>query len=153
MSAATVAAVRPAPAEHGSVPAADQAADGRRDEGAAKKVLIVDREPGWVAELARHLSAQGYAPITAGDGLHALYAVERERPDLVLLELELPALSGFRLLRLLKHGGAAPAVPAIVLTALSFQEAQDAIRAGADDFLQKPVLPQQVVSRVQQLLR
>jgi DNA-binding response OmpR family regulator len=151
MSAATVAAMaaaRPAGPERGGM----QAADGRAGDR-AKKVLIVDREPGWVAELARHLSAQGYAPITAGDGLHALYAVERERPDLVLLELELPALSGFRLLHLLKRGGAAPAVPAIVLTALSFQEAQDAIRAGADDFLQKPVLPQQVVSRVRQLLR
>ncbi len=102
--------------------------------------------------LAVHLQAAGYTPLIAHDGLEALYALDRVTPRAILLDLHLPQVSGFRLIQLLKQRSDMPRVPVIVLTALSFEEAQDAVRAGADDFLTKPFLPAEVVTRVGRLL-
>jgi two-component system phosphate regulon response regulator PhoB len=119
---------------------------------AGRPVLIVEDEPGLAEVLAVHLQASGYQPIVANDGLEALYALDRVTPRAVLLDLHLPQVSGFRLIRLLKQRPDMPQVPVIVLTALSFQEAEDAVRAGADDFLTKPFLPAEVVTRVDRLI-
>ena len=107
---------------------------------------MVEDEPGLAEVLAVHLQAGGYHPIVVHDGLEALYALERVTPHAVLLDLHLPQVSGFRLIKLLKQRPDMPRVPVIVLTALSFQEAEDAVRAGADDFLTKPFLPAEVVT-------
>lgn len=117
-----------------------------------RPILIVEDEPGLAEVLAVHLQAAGYTPLIAHDGLEALYALERVTPCAVLLDLHLPQVSGFRLIQLLKQRSDMPRVPVIVLTALSFEEAQDAVRAGADDFLTKPFLPAEVVTRVGRLL-
>ncbi|HVG97765.1 MAG TPA: response regulator, partial [Chloroflexota bacterium] len=100
-----------------------------------RPVLVVEDEPGLAEVLAVHLQASGYQPIIAHDGLEALYALDRVTPHAVLLDLHLPQVSGFRLIQLLKQRPDVPRVPVIVLTALSFQEAEDAVRAGADDFV------------------
>jgi DNA-binding response OmpR family regulator len=115
-------------------------------------VLVVEDEPGLADVLAVHLAAAGYAPVVAHDGLEALYALEQWTPAVVLLDLHLPRVSGFRLLQLLRPGGAAPRVPVLVLTALSFGEAREALRAGADAFLTKPFRPADVVAQVARLL-
>jgi two-component system, OmpR family, phosphate regulon response regulator PhoB len=117
-----------------------------------RPVLVVEDEPGLAEVLAVHLQASGYQPIIAHDGLEALYALDRVTPHAVLLDLHLPQVSGFRLIQLLKQRPDVPRVPVIVLTALSFQEAEDAVRAGADDFVTKPFLPAEVVTRVDRLL-
>lgn len=116
------------------------------------KVLIVDRDSGWVRALATELALHGFTSVGAYDGLDALHALDRDQPNLILLELDVPVISGFRLLHLFKQRGAAPDTPVIVLTSFSFQEAYEAVRAGADGFLQKPLLPEQVTHRVQQML-
>jgi DNA-binding response OmpR family regulator len=116
------------------------------------RLLLVEDEPGLAEVLALHLRWAGCDVDVAGDGLEALYALERARPDAVLLDLELPRVSGFRVLQLLKGDGATAAIPVLVLTALSFQEAREVAQAGADDFLTKPVAPRTVVARVWQLL-
>jgi len=121
-------------------------------DAAGRQVLIVEDEPGLAEVLAVHLQASGYQPIVANDGLEALYALDRVTPRAVLLDLHLPQVSGFRLIRLLKQRPDMPQVPVIVLTALSFQEAEDAVRAGADDFVTKPFLPAEVVTRVDRLI-
>lgn len=121
-------------------------------ETLTRPVLIVEDEPGLAEVLAVHLQASGYDPIIAHDGLEALYALDRVTPLAVLLDLHLPHVSGFRLIQLLKQRSDMPRVPVIVLTALSFEEAQDAVRAGADDFLTKPFLPAEVVTRVSRLI-
>jgi DNA-binding response OmpR family regulator len=96
---------------------------------------------------------------TAADGLEGLHAAERGRPDLVVLDLELPVVSGFRLLHLLKRGGAGTAPPAdgvgtpvLVLTALSWEEAWEAVCDGAEDIVTKPVAPADLVACVRCLL-
>jgi DNA-binding response OmpR family regulator len=117
-----------------------------------RPILVVEDEPGLAEVLAVHLQAGGYQPIVVHDGLEALYALDRVTPHAVLLDLHLPQVSGFRLIKLLKQRPDMPRVPVIVLTALSFQEAEDAVRAGADDFLTKPFLPAEVVTRVDRLI-
>jgi DNA-binding response OmpR family regulator len=115
-------------------------------------VLIVEDEPGLAEVLALHLEASGYSAVVAHDGLQALYEMDRSPPQVVLLDLHLPQVSGFRLIQLLKQRVDARRPPVIVITALSFQEAQEAVRAGADDFITKPFLPAEVVTRVERIL-
>jgi DNA-binding response OmpR family regulator len=130
------------------------------------KVLIVDADPRLRQTLGAALRGAGMAVRTAVDGLEGLYAVDRERPDVVVLDLELPVVSGFRLLHLLKRGGAGTAplgagegpagdgagTPVLVLTALSWEEAWDAVCDGAEDIVTKPVAPPDLVACVQSLL-
>ena len=148
------AAATPRPVPFVSPPPAvrSAAAAGADATPALRSVLIVEDEPGLAEVLAVHLQAAGYQPIIAHDGLEALYALDRLTPHAVLLDLHLPQVSGFRLIQLLKQRPDMPRVPVIVLTALSFQEAEDAVRAGADDFVTKPFLPAEVVTRVDRLL-
>ncbi|MBI3973361.1 MAG: response regulator [Chloroflexi bacterium] len=121
------------------------------EPASAKSVLVVEDESGLAEILALHLAAAGYTVWTARDGLEALYALERARPDVVVLDLNVPRISGFRLLQLLRRDAATATVPVLVLTALSFQEAREVARAGADDFCTKPCAPEAVVARVDHL--
>jgi len=116
--------------------------------GPRGQVLIVEDEPGLAEVLAIHLQASGYQPVIAHDGLEALYTLDQTTPRAILLDLHIPQVSGFRLIQLLKQRPEMPQVPVIVITALSFQEAEEAVRSGADDFITKPFLPEEVVSRV-----
>jgi DNA-binding response OmpR family regulator len=128
----------------GSFPAAQSAVRGQ--------VLVVEDEAGLAEVLAIHLRASGYEPVVVHDGLDALYALDRVTPQAVLLDLHVPQVSGFRIIQLLKQRADTPRVPVMVITALSFQEAEEAVRAGADDFITKPFLPDEVVSRVERLV-
>jgi CheY-like chemotaxis protein len=94
------------------------------------RLLLVEDEPGLAEVLTLHLRRAGFAVDVAGDGLSALGVLELVRPDVVLLDLTLPRLSGFRLLQLLRRDPATADVPVLVLTAPSFQEAQEVARAG-----------------------
>lgn len=115
-------------------------------------ILIVEDEAGLAEVLALHLNAAGFESVLAHDGLEAMFALERMTPRVVLLDLQLPQVSGFRLIQLMKQRSDMPRVPVIVITALSFQEAELAVRAGADDFITKPFLPSEVVTRVERVL-
>ena len=116
------------------------------------RILIVEDEPGLAEVLSLHLEAAGFETTVCHDGLSAIYELDRATPRVVLLDLHLPEVSGFRLIQLLKQRADSPGLPVIVITALSFQEAEDVVRAGADDFISKPFLPDEVVSRVERLL-
>jgi DNA-binding response OmpR family regulator len=118
----------------------------------APRLLLAEDEPGLAEVLQLHLLLAGYEVDVVGDGLAALHALERRRPDALLLDLGLPRVTGFRVLQLLRRDGTTGSVPVLVLTALSFQEALEVARAGADDFLTKPAAPQAVVARVHRLL-
>ena len=118
---------------------------------AAGRILIVEDEAGLAEVLSLHLEAAGYETVVCQDGLSALYEAERAVPSLVVLDLHVPQISGFRLIQLLKQRSG-PRIPVVVTTALSFQEAEDAVRSGADDFMTKPFLPDELVIRVARLL-
>jgi DNA-binding response OmpR family regulator len=116
------------------------------------RVLIVEDEPGLAEILSLHFEGAGYSTTVCHSGLTALYELDRMEPCVVLLDLHLPEVSGFRLMHLLKQRASAPNMPVVVITALSFPEAEEAVRAGADDFITKPFLPEEVVTRVERLL-
>jgi two-component system response regulator MprA len=122
------------------------------EQSRAPRLLLAEDESGLAEVLQLHLLRAGFDVDVVGDGLAALHALERRRPDALLLDLNLPRVTGFRVLQLLRRDGTTGGVPVLVLTALSFQEAVEVARDGADDFLTKPVAPQAVVARVRRLL-
>lgn len=116
------------------------------------RILVVEDEYGLAEVLALHLESAGYETVVCHSGLDALYEIDRGPFDLVLLDLTLPEVSGFRLMQLLKQRTDMPGLAVIVMTALSFQEAEEAVRAGADDFVSKPFAPGEVLNRVERLI-
>ncbi|MCX5985327.1 MAG: response regulator [Chloroflexi bacterium] len=117
-----------------------------------RTVLIVEDEPGLAEVLALNLQASGFETVTAHDGLQALYLLDQSVPDVVVLDLQLPQVSGFRLIQLLRSRTATARIPIVVITALSFREAEDVVRRGADAFLTKPFAPEEVVNCVERLV-
>ncbi len=118
------------------------------------RVLVVDDEPDITALVAYHLAKDGYRVSTATNGRDALRAAREERPDLIVLDLMLPGVSGFDILAELRRQDETREVGVIVLTAR--KEAPDRIKGlalGADDYLPKPFSPQELVLRVGAVLR
>src|SRR5688572_23014109 len=108
-------------------------------------ILVVDDEPDISALVAYHLARESYRVRTASTGLEALRALETEVPDLILLDLMLPGVSGQDVLREIKRQEAWRDVPVILLTART-EEADrlEGLRLGADDYVSKPFSPQEV---------
>ncbi len=103
------------------------------------KILVVDDDADLVRALRLRLRARNYDIVTAGDGYSAIAAAQRERPDLIVLDLGLPAGDGFVVLERLQKSDALSAVPVIVLSARDPQTAEErALKAGAAAFFQKP---------------
>ncbi len=101
------------------------------------KILVIEDEPGLSEVLKLTLEVAGYTVVVAADGLEALYAFDREEPDLVTLDLNVPKVSGFRLIKLFRKS-TRPDVPILIITAYEFEEAEEAVKAGATDFITKP---------------
>jgi two-component system phosphate regulon response regulator PhoB len=117
-------------------------------------ILVVDDEPDISALVAYHLARDSYRVRTVGDGREAIEAVERERPDLIVLDLMLPGMSGLDVLRELRSRPDFESVPVILLTARKEEDDRvEGLRLGADDYLSKPFSPQELVLRVGAVLR
>lgn len=114
-------------------------------------ILVVDDEP-KIARLARdYLEKNGYRVTTASDGQTALTTARREKPDLIILDLMLPALDGREVCKILRRESD---VPIIMLTALAEEVDQiTGLEIGADDYITKPFSPRALVARVRALLR
>jgi two-component system phosphate regulon response regulator PhoB len=124
------------------------------ETGAPHRILVVDDEPDITALVAYHLAKEGYRVTTAGNGSDALRSAREERPDLVVLDLMLPGLSGFDVLADLRRREETREVGVILLTAR--KEEPDRIKGlslGADDYLAKPFAPKELVLRVAAILR
>ena len=118
----------------------------------AARVLVVDDDPTVSDVVRRYLERSGYEVALAADGTQALREYERQRPDLVILDLMLPGIDGLEVCRRLH---ARPDTsPIIMLTALG--EEVDRIvglQLGADDYVTKPFSPRELVLRAQSVLR
>jgi len=116
-----------------------------------QRILVVEDDLQMAEIINWNLRAVGYDVAVVNDGVAALRAFDEVRPDIVTIDLNVPEVSGFRLVKLFKRF--AHRVPVIVVTAAAFEEAEEIARDGADDFLAKPFDPQQLVKKVQYHLR
>jgi DNA-binding response OmpR family regulator len=105
-----------------------------------KKILIIDDEPDLLKLTKFALEAQGYEVKTAISAEDAFKAIEKERPDLLLLDLKLPGKSGFWFEKELKSNGKLKDIPIIVLSAMTDEASKYiAAKEGATAFMEKPV--------------
>ncbi len=117
-----------------------------------QKILVVDDEKKIAAVLKAYLEQDGFAVITAADGLEALEMARREDPDLIILDLMLPGLSGEEVCHRLRQEGSR--IPVIMLTAkTAIEDRVHGLGIGADDYVLKPFSPQEVLARVKTILR
>jgi adenylate cyclase len=118
------------------------------------RILVVDDTPKNVKLLADILRAKGYEVVTAASGAEALAQVEGQRPDLVLLDVVMPEMSGYEVCRKLRSNPATELLPVVMVTALDpGEERIKGIDAGADDFLTKPINQAELLARVKSLIR
>jgi DNA-binding response OmpR family regulator len=115
------------------------------------KLLVADDDPDLLDLVAYALGQTGYLVVKAGDGTAALAAFEDEAPDMVILDINMPGMTGFEVCSAIRSRST---VPVMMLTARG--EEQDLVRAldlGADDYLTKPFSPRTLLARVKALLR
>lgn len=125
-----------------------------KDDSPAKKILIVDDEPDILEFLQYNLRKEGYQVITAPDGQQAILTAEREKPNLILLDIMMPEMDGVEACRLLRLRKEFDDTPIAFLTARDEDFSQiAALDVGGDDYITKPIKPRVLVSRINALLR
>ncbi len=116
-----------------------------------QKILIIEDEEGIIHLLNLYLKDAGYDVVAARDGADGLALHAREHPDLVILDIMLPAIDGFEVCRRMR---AWSNTPILMLTARSGEDDRiNGLELGADDYLVKPFSPRELVSRVRAILR
>jgi DNA-binding response OmpR family regulator len=118
----------------------------------SKRVLVVEDEPEMLDIIRVNLEQAGFQVIPARDGLEAYEALDRGDPSAVVLDLNLPNMSGFRFLRLFRREPKWHQVPLIVATAFAFEEVEDIASEGIDGFVSKPFDPSELVSQVEYVI-
>src|SRR3990172_4093727 len=116
---------------------------------AAPRILIVDDEPLNIDYLQQELEGPEFETLTAANGNEALERVQSDRPDLILLDIMMPLMDGFEVLRRLKADAASRSIPVIVISAATdMASVVRGIQLGAEDFLPKPFEPTLLRARI-----
>ncbi len=116
------------------------------------RVLVVDDEPDVLLLCRLNLQQQGFEVMEASDGPSALEIVRDEPPDVIVLDLMLPGMTGYDVLDVLREDEATSAIPVVVLTAKSLRADRERSRgSGASAFLTKPFLPSELCAVVRSL--
>jgi two-component system alkaline phosphatase synthesis response regulator PhoP len=117
-----------------------------------KKILIIEDEENIRELIAYNLTAEGYACVSAGNGTDGLDMARVEAPDLILLDIMLPGMDGYEILKALRREGAD--IPIIMLTAKSDEtDKVTGLDYGADDYITKPFGVRELIARINALLR
>ena len=118
-----------------------------------KKILVVDDEIQLVEMVKLRLQANGYIVLTAGDGQEALEKARKEKPDLIILDLMLPKIDGYKVCRMLKFDKIYKAIPIIIFTAKAQQKDEELGKEmGADAYIAKPFEPEVLLEKMKELL-
>ena len=119
-----------------------------------KRILIIEDDPDIVELVRYNLSKEGYQVAAVGDGVAGLEKVRKSQPDLLVLDLMLPKLSGMEVCKEIRRDQALKQLPILMLTARG--EEMDRViglEVGADDYVTKPFSPRELVARIRALLR
>src|SRR6266404_9601049 len=115
----------------------------------APQIMVVDDDQDTVAILARHLQREGFVPIEASSGAQCLKLVQENEVDVILLDLMMPDMDGFQVVKELRNNPLTAEIPVIMITARDDLDARaEGMRLGVSDFLAKPVFRRQLASRV-----
>ena len=119
-----------------------------------KKILVVDDEPDVTDLVAYHMKAKGFHVETLNDATGSISKARAYQPDLIILDIMMPHLSGIQICRILRSDPKLAKVPIIFLTAKSEPHDRiEGLESGADDYLAKPFSPKELVLRVESILR
>jgi two-component system cell cycle response regulator DivK len=117
-----------------------------------KRILLVEDEEDNM-QILRDLLAEGYEIVEADNGEKALAAVASRRPDLILMDIQLPIMDGYEATRRLKADPASRSIPIIAITSYAMGEDEKRARgAGCDDFVAKPYSPRLLLAKVREHL-
>jgi two-component system, OmpR family, alkaline phosphatase synthesis response regulator PhoP len=119
-----------------------------------QKILVVEDEPDISKLVSYNLAQERFKVLTAEDGEQALKVIQREKPNLVVLDLMLPGLSGMEVCKILRDRPETAKLPILMLTAKAGEtDRVVGLEMGADDYLAKPFSPREMVARVRAILR
>lgn len=117
------------------------------------KVLIVDDEPDVVSLIERTLTSDGFDVVKAYDGIGALDLISTEKPDLVLLDLMMPMMSGYEVCQQIKSNPQTRNIPVVCLSSAHTPDARaHSLKAGAVELITKPFFPQELIAQIRRHL-
>ena len=118
------------------------------------RILVVDDEPDLLVLLEEHLTQEGYDVVTATTGMQAITRAREVRPDIILLDVMMPGVSGFDVCNILQDFPETASIPVIFLTAVAETKRKVmGLNLGADDYITKPFDLHELAARVQAALR
>jgi len=119
-----------------------------------KKILVVDDEPDVTELVAYNLKAKGFHVETLNDATASIAKARNYHPDLIILDIMMPHLSGIQICRIFRNDNKLARIPIIFLTAKAEpQDRIEGLESGADDYLSKPFSPKELMLRVESILR
>lgn len=126
----------------------------------AKKILVVDDEPDAIAFVTEVLAGEGYTVVSAPDGSKGLSTMRSEKPDLVILDVQMPEMDGFEVFQEMKKDDELKAIPVVMLTGIrekmgigfSSDDMKDYIGDRPNAYTEKPVDPAKLIETVAKVL-
>lgn len=125
-----------------------------RDQSTLKKILIVDDNPAICSMLEKLFKIYHYQTVTVNDGLKGLSAARTENPDLIVLDVMLPEMDGYKVCKMIKFDQNLKKIPVLILTSrMTPEDEQLAFECGADAFLPKATKTEAVLAEIDKLLK
>jgi two-component system cell cycle response regulator DivK len=120
----------------------------------SKRILVVEDQEDNRRILRDLLTSVGFQLLEAEDGVQGVAAAEAQRPDLILMDIQMPIMDGYEATRRLKANPALRGIPVIVVTSYALSGDEEKARAaGCDDYITKPYSPRQLLAKVNEHLR
>ncbi|HAD81916.1 MAG: hypothetical protein A2509_02800 [Candidatus Edwardsbacteria bacterium RIFOXYD12_FULL_50_11] len=119
----------------------------------AKKIMVVDDEPYIARVIKFKLEQEGYTVISANDGQSGLQKIKEEKPDMVLLDVMMPGLSGYEVCQKIREDAELAGIPVVILTAKGQErDREQGLSMGASDYITKPFSPNRLLELVKSMI-